>query len=430
MYKWSRYNFLINNDSSYYLYNAYTNNVLELSKDDYYILSDIKKTNNIPQNVEDAFIEELLSEKILVDEEDDDLIYQKIRLARLQARFDRDSLSLCIIPTMLCNFECPYCFEHVKNSKKMDQNTEDKIVKFITSHSGLKHLYICWYGGEPLLSFDTFLSLSDKIEQLELASFNQSMITNGYLLDEHKIMELKRIGLLSMQITIDGLEDEHNKMRPHKTNKDSFQKIVNNIKLLDTLYPELYLTIRVNLDKANINTFKKVQDYIHSITSNPNFICSPAFISETDEHSIQFKKCILCHEEQADFYLNNYLYNNIADKLIPELCLSECGVRKVNSIVIGPWGELYKCWNDVGQEKYVYGYIGKGVTKTDVYVKYMTRDDQLFDANCIKCAYFPICNGGCPVKRKIKTHDNCIIYKNKMDKFILAYIDKLINNMH
>ena len=426
--KWSRFNFLINNNEYYYLYNSYTNNVLELTEYDYQILQRIEETNIVPQNIEVSFIEELLDEKILVNDDDDDLVYQKIKLARLQARFDTDSLNLCIIPTMSCNFACPYCFEHVKGPKIMDENIENKIVKFIDSHSNLKHLHITWYGGEPLLGFDTFLSLSNKVKQLNLSSFNQSMITNGYLLDKNKIVDLKKNGLSFMQITIDGLEDKHNAMRPHKTYKDSFQKIINNIKLLDSLFPELLLTIRVNLDKSNINTFREVQNYINNITTNPNFICSPAFISEPDEHSTQFRKCISCHEEQADFFLNNYLNNNLIDKLIPELSINECGARKINSIVIGPEGELYKCWNDVGQEKYVYGDIEKGITKSNVYVKYLTSDDQLFDHKCIECAYLPICNGGCPIKRKIRTQDNCTIYKNKIDEFILSYIDKITNS--
>ena len=58
---------------------------------------------------------------------------------------------------------------------------------------------------------------------------HSSIVTNGYLLNEYIINQFKELGIRRMQITIDGLKDTHNQRRPHKTNKDSFEKIMNNL---------------------------------------------------------------------------------------------------------------------------------------------------------------------------------------------------------
>ena len=52
----------------------------------------------------------------------------------------------------------------------------------------------------------------------------------------------------------------------------------------------------------------------------------------------------------------------------------------------------------------------------------MTYEDPLFDLQCKKCSYFPICNGGC-VLRRINNNGNknlelCTIQKEKIDELL------------
>jgi uncharacterized protein len=103
---------------------------------------------------------------------------------------------------------------------------------------------------------------------------------------------------------------------------------------------------------------------------------------------------------------------------------SDCIARIKNSFIVGPKGELYKCCHDVGVKEKIYGNIKTGITNSEIYTKYMTFEDPLFDDDCKNCSLFPICSGGCPLKRIISPKDptNCIYFKNNINDFFLAYV--------
>jgi len=410
-------------DNSFLLYNAYSNDLMEVNEEDYGKLLLLK--HGKADKIEDEFIEELADESILVD--DDELIYQKIKLSRLNTRFRSDIIHLTIVPTMGCNFSCPYCFENsVQERKTMTEKTQDDLVEFIKSYKNLHYLSIDWYGGEPLLAFDTIFSLMTKIRALGIESLYSSIVTNGYLLNEKIINQFKSIGISRMQITIDGLENTHNKRRPHKTNIDSFQKIIQNIILVSKIYPELEVHIRVNIDKDNANEFFEVSKYIRSVVEGTNIYSYPAYI--TDYNSCNSSFCLLNRIEQAEFALNNTEKYPFERFYYPRTRINECTARFANSHVIGPEGELYRCWCDVGEKDKICGNIKDGVTNTNVYTQYMTYSDPLFDEMCKKCSYFPICNGGC-VLRRINNNGNddfslCTIQKDRISEFMNLYYEK------
>lgn len=421
---WSKYNFLINleEESRYFIYNSYTNNLMEL---DYEYWQEIQKIKEGEKETNNDFIKELKEECILV--EDDELLYQKIKLSRLNTRFRSDIIHLTIVPTMGCNFACPYCFEKdVSDRYTMSKDIQKGIIQFIKKYQNLHYLSIDWYGGEPLLAFNAIENLMNEINTLNIESFHSSIVTNGYLLNEYIINQFKELGIRRMQITIDGLKDTHNQRRPHKTNKDSFEKIMNNLILTSKIYPELEVHVRVNIDKDNSEDFFKVNEYIKSNVKSTNIYAYPAYI--TDYNSCNTSFCLLNRIEQSEFALENgdkYPFDRF---YYPRTRINECTARFANSFVIGPEGELYRCWCDVGDKSKVCGTIYDGVTNTDIHTRYMTYEDPLFDLQCKKCSYFPICNGGC-VLRRINNNGNtnlelCTIQKEKIDEFIKLLVKR------
>jgi uncharacterized protein len=302
----------------------------------------------------------------------------------------------------------------------MSEDVEDDIVALIKNHKSLERLNIDWYGGEPLMAFDVMQSLTKKIQDLNLPDFKSSIVTNGYLLNEAKCKELKSMGVYRIQITMDGLEDTHNVRRPHKTNKDSFSKIVENIGTLFRVYPEISVHIRVNIDKDNSEDFFKLNDYLKNKINTSNLMVYPAFITEFNPCKASF--CMLDRMEQAEFAIKNKDKYPFGLFYYPQTKVGECIARFMNSYIIGPKGELYKCWCDVGEDSKVTGTLKNGVTNVAMYTRYMSESDPLFDENCLKCSYFPICNGGCAFRRLKKldgyNDDLCTIQKDKMESFI------------
>lgn len=93
-------------------------------------------------------------------------------------------------------------------------------------------------------------------------NYNAHMITNAYLLDKAKSQKLKELKISAIQVTIDGLEKVHNERRPHKQNNDSFQRIVHNLDDLFSVYPEISIEFRVNVDKSNQSEYHRIYNYL------------------------------------------------------------------------------------------------------------------------------------------------------------------------
>lgn len=423
---WSRYNFLMEiENNKFLLYNSFTNNLLEIDPDDYKILQQIEKGDYC--NITDELLQELNENLILV--ENDDILAQKIKLARIKNRFKQDSLVLAIAPTIACNFACSYCFEEEYTSKgnTINADTGNNIISFISSHKNLQMLQVVWYGGEPLLAFDKIVFLTKRIQALSIDNYSAFMITNGYLLDRKKIEQLKGLCISKIQITIDGLSETHNKRRPHKTNKDSFQKIVNNIIELFEIYPEIFVNIRVDIDKNNADEFFELNSYLKNKITNPKLSLYPAYVAEYN-NSCSKSSCILNRLDQSDFILKNGYKYPFEKYYYPQTSITECSARSENSYGIGPKGELYKCWCDVGRDEKSIGNVRDGITNTELYTRYMVDADPLYEQECLTCSYLPICNGGCPfMKLKNKDGDNldvCIIQKDKLKEFFTLYYNK------
>ncbi|GHT32040.1 radical SAM/SPASM domain Clo7bot peptide maturase [Bacteroidia bacterium] len=420
---WSKYNFLIELDNcKFLLYNSYTNNLMEVDNDDYNRLLQIK-TGDFT-NIPDSFLQELNDNSILV--ENDDTIFQKIKLTRLNNRFRSDTLLLAITPTMACNFACPYCFE--ENAQKgytMTEDTINDIITLVKLYKNLQSLNVVWYGGEPLLGFDKIIEITKKIQQLPIDNYGAFMITNGYLLDKNKISKLKELRISKIQITIDGLENTHNQRRPHKQKNDSFQKIISNLIELYKEYPEIITHIRVNLDKNNMDEFFELNDYLKSKIQNPLLILYPAYVTEYN-NSCKSSFCLLNQTDQANFAIKNGDKYSFDKFYYPQTSVSECSARVMHNYVIGARGELYKCWCDVGNEDKIVGNIKDGITNTNLYTKYMCDADPLYDKNCVECSYFPICNGGCPFVRlkHEESMDVCTIQKNRLKDFLTLHYKK------
>lgn len=422
--KWSKYNYFFQNKKKYFLYNSLSNSFAEFDKKSFNTLLDLSRSNNVV-DLEDESLDVLKKMRAIVENEDD--IIQKIRYRSLCRRFDNHRLNLTINPTLSCNFSCPYCFEASHEGAVMSTQIEDGIINFIKSHNQAKTVDVTWFGGEPLLAFSRMESLTAKIQSLGL-EYRAGIITNGYLLTESIIEKLDVLNVKSIQITLDGMKEMHNCRRFLKSGKGTFDKIIENIELLDKKKPHIRIIIRINVNKENqfelIDLYKYIKERNYS-----NTIFSPSFV-ENPTNTFDGSSLLLSREEQAEYIKLLYKQFGIEfTRFYPSLDRSECSVRNPNSVVIGPKGELYKCWNDVGDEKKVYGYIDGRIVNEPLLLRYLSGADPLNDTKCQECILFPVCGGGCPYYRLQNTyegtkHDCCPLLKQNLKDFLLLHYQK------
>jgi uncharacterized protein len=135
-------------------------------------------------------------------------------------------------------------------------------------------------------------------------------------------------------------------------------------------------------------------------------------------------------DKKAQFLINlykNYRFNALG--LYPPSYRYECAIRNPYHLTIGPEGEIYKCWNDVGnKEKIVGNLIDKEVTNKTLLTRYYVAGDALDSEECKQCFHFPVCGGGCPYVRIENEFNNanidtCDYMKGNLQEFLELHYD-------
>ena len=109
-----------------------------------------------------------------------------------------------------------------------------------------------------------------------------------------------------------------------------------------------------------------------------------------------------------------------------------CGLFDEYSFTFSPLGELYKCWEMVGDNKHKMGYIKDDGTLTDVTFAYYDwlSIDPLKEPDCSDCKYLPICGGGCRMLsyRQTGTYHaaGCEKVKGVIEKQIEVYVRRQV----
>jgi uncharacterized protein len=290
-------------------------------------------------------------------------------------------------------------------------------------------------GGEPLLNFDIIEKISKKIKNNSF-KINANLVTNGYLLNEEIVKKLKLNDINHIQITIDGLREEHNLTRIHKSDEDSFSKIIQNLDNLLTHSDHEILTvnIRVNLLKESdyIKKFNEISSFLRNRYPNKNLFISPGFIENIKDNFLN-SQCEFCKSDIKDFLISMSQNPVTRYNLYPQNFTNECAIRSQYCFVIGPDGELYSCWDNLGYEDKIIGSITKNgylnIINETIYYRSHYGADIFDDDNCKDCFFLPICSGGCPEKRIRNYYENakfelCTIHKDYLEEILDDHYEK------
>lgn len=419
----SRYSYLFKSNSGEYLiYNSARNFFIEINEILYSNLRPYTKGGIIDiSNFDENVLQILLKNKIFVNREDDDNYFYEQKMKAYMSFFSQKTLSMTVVPTTGCNFGCPYCFESHKKAIIMSEKIIDDLIVFINQHERAEFLNLTWYGGEPLMAFKAIKKIMSEIKlKTNVKLTSHDLVTNGYLFDETVCAFFKENPLDSIQITLDGNEESHNQKRKLKrTGKATYQKIIENINLILTVLPNTMLSIRVNIDMENKNEFYEVYQALMTKYQDKNLYIYPGYIRYDNESKNRLSCLSLQQKDMAGFYFALNDYNDINIKFYPRSVKKGCTANCVNSYIIGPLGEIYKCWNDVGNENKIVGNINNDtISNLALLSKYSVGSSCFEDEKCKKCFFLPICSGGCPWYRMRNLFEGgkfnlCTVYNNK-----------------
>ena len=121
-----------------------------------------------------------------------------------------------------CNLNCKHCRVSEKNDHEKLSLKEAKQLLSEIWYNGITMLNLS--GGEPFLRKDLFdiLDYTKKFEDIVIT-------TNGTLLDEQKCKKLANYLNVRLSISLDGLEETHDKFRQKK---GAFQKVIHTLPIL------------------------------------------------------------------------------------------------------------------------------------------------------------------------------------------------------
>lgn len=399
--KQSKYNYFFRNpegEGKVLAYNGIRNGLAMIDEE---VAKNLEKGNTqfFTSEAGKELAEQLKKGGFLIEDRYDELKLIKFRQQRNQYLIP--TLALTLAPTINCNLACHYCFENHTKGKMSDEVIES-IVNFSEreiTKKGLDHISVTWYGGEPLLYPGIIKKCSEKLIALSKkykTGYTANIITNGTKLDRETAIMLRECMIRDIQITIDGVKSTHDKRRIYKGGKGSFEQIVNNI---EEVVGIIHLTVRINVDKTNVEEADGVFTYFKNMKRyNPKHI---AFYygwvrGYTEEvvggrtQDIAPEEYHLYHEKFAD-----RLEREGARKGSYPFASAGCVATTAHGFVIGPTGDIWKCWSNIGDPERVIGNVSDGVDVTNHYYLDYMEETWENDQECRDCKALPLCMGGC-----------------------------------
>lgn len=397
-YKFSRFNIIKNHGKYKVLYNSYSKSSLIF--DENTDLSYIDNDSKI-ESLNKDLLNEYIDNGIIIDKSRDEI--DELRYAFLKKYFDKSRLTVGLIPTLNCNFNCPYCCEKPFSCGKENlKNYFNTLKKFSQSTFGeYRNININLFGGEPLLYYNyanEYLQFLKKLSKEKHFNYSVSMITNGSLITNENLDFLLKHNLNLIQITLDSDKENHDRMRKFKNGKPSFDLLIKNIELVSSKIKnkKVLFVVRINLNntsvekvKSSLNEIeKKYRSNIHLMF---RVIYNTRVYIEKNSNRIDRLEEYIKMSQDLGFKIYDESY-------VLQTCEAGTDIR---SFYILPNLKLSKCANELGHESCWLGELNDDGSVKLYYenlVKWFDINYEIFNnKKCLNCKLLPDCLGGCPL---------------------------------
>ena len=385
--KLSFYNIFIKKGNNYLLYNCFTEKILMITPEVHDLLDKFNTQIESLSNLHPTLFNELKHEKFIIDDNcnETDVFIQHQK----QTDTSSDYFKIIINPTLDCNLRCWYCYEqHLKGSHISDK-IEKRIYKLMEnkiSEGKMKYLSIGFFGGEPLMKFNSFIYPFISFAKRKCKDYNIKIsfdfTTNAVLLSKKIIDRLVSENIKTrFQVPFDGGEEKHNLTKKLPNNKGTFKIILKNIEY--ALTKNIPFTIRCNYTQENIESFKNLIDLLSEMPNKELIDFSLQQIWQESSNQELLNK-------EKD--LRKYIYMKGFVKKSTYVTRNKCYADRENCIVINYNGDIYKCTANEFQFE-----NKEGVLKENGLIEYNNLYEERLKVKyknpiCLKCKILPICN--------------------------------------
>ena len=156
--------------------------------------------------------------------------------------------------TLACNLRCRHCASSAGNPREGELDLHE-MLDLCDQFPSLLVQEVDFTGGEPLLRSD-WPRIAERLKKHKIPF---RMVTNGLLLEEN-VPVLSDLGIATVGVSLDGLEDTHDRIREKP---GLFRKIISGIEAaLDAGVPVAAITA---VNHLNVNELALLQSFLHEL---------------------------------------------------------------------------------------------------------------------------------------------------------------------
>jgi len=313
---------LIKNPFGYYLYDARVNRIVEVSERLYqaYRCNDKKLMESLDE------YKRMQKDGFFNNNEFSICFGNK---GILKSMYERGLHSMVLQVTQNCNFRCTYC-PYTSNSgnlrvhsdKTMPIEVALKAVDFLYEHSiDAKQIVLGFYGGEPLLRFDTIRTVMEyakkKFEEKEL----RFMLTSNATLLSEEILTYFNNNNVTLLVSLDGPKDVNDAHRVFAgSGGGTFDVIIRKLDEIAKKYPALKERTSINMVVDPSIDYEDYRKIYEDPIIKDNFSIAAQLVDSSDLSETFYA---------TDEFITNYNYYEFIDALWENGMVTEEAYRSV-----------------------------------------------------------------------------------------------------
>jgi radical SAM protein with 4Fe4S-binding SPASM domain len=327
-----------------------------------------------------------------------------------------------------CNLKCVHCYAQATSDEAPDIMNTDEAKAMIDSCADFGCPVMLFSGGEPLLREDVF----DLMRHAKARNMRTTLSTNGTLITPEAAEDLKSCNMGYVGISLDGMEDTHDRFRRHKGCWKQALEGIENCKRAG-----LRTGLRITLTKHNFREVPDILDMIvereiqrvcfyhlvytgrgsemieEDLTHEQTRETMDVIIEKTlDIHAAGHDKEVLTVDNHAD---GPYMWL-WAKKRRPDL--ADRVFKMIDANRARSTGQGISCisWNgDVSPDQFwrdkVLGNVRKNtfeeiwMNNDNKFLMDLRRREELVTGKCGRCRFLDICRGGFRARAEAKFND-------------------------
>ena len=352
------------------------------------------------------------------------------------SNFDVHAMQFII--TEDCNFRCTYCVysgkykgQRTHSKKRLTFEQISKAIQTVSKYFKNNTIIIGFYGGEPLIEFNTIRKTVNYINELNKTvshtlykkNIEYVITTNGSLLDNEKIQYLKENNF-KVLISFDGPSKIHDRYRKFRNGKNTYERVLKNITQIKEDHPDFFPSIAINIVVTEFSSITEILDYFSDQSSifgestlqfagimgniDKSFEKPKTSIDErlpvkiffsllkkvsTNDNKLSTKDLIKYRAlfelfgEKIKFFQKNEHINS------KKIYLSNMCIPGASTTFVSPDGEFFFCRNSLSSMpigNIIKGYDFNSINK--IIAEYI---DILKTLKCKNCWHINICKGEC-----------------------------------